>query len=213
MASGTVVDDTIDALRGEIREGRLVPGQRLVIADLTESLGVSAGPVREAIRRLTGEGLIDIIPNRGATVRKLRKEEVAEIFQIREAVEGLAAELAAQKIDAGTNRADLEAERERGRKAVLTAGLAYIDHNQSLHRLIYRIADNKRLIETAEQLTLPIYRMRYHRLMNPAHIASSDAEHAELIDAILSGNSAKAGSAMRHHIRNSAQAMLDALDG
>ncbi len=206
--SESVVESTINAIRGEIRDGRFAPGQRLVVADLKQRFGASAGPVREAIRRLTGEGLIDIVPNRGAMVRRLDGQEVAEIFEIREAVEGLAAEMAARHIDRDDNRSLLASERDRGETA---AGRAYIEHNHALHRLVYQIAGNARLIETAEQLTLPIYRLRYHRLMDPTHIMSSRAEHDVLIDAILAGDEPGAAIAMRHHIRNSARAMLAAI--
>src|ERR1700716_154277 len=90
----TVVEYTIGSLRNAIGEGRLAPGQRLVVADVTKMFGVSAGPVREAIRRLTGEGLVDITPHRGATVRQFSTGEVREIFEVREMIEGLAAKLA-----------------------------------------------------------------------------------------------------------------------
>ena len=208
----SVVESTITAIRSGIREGRFAPGQRLVVADLKTRLGTSAGPVREAIRRLTGEGLVDIVPNRGATVRSLNAREVAEIFELREAVEGFAAELAARNIDREDHRALLEAERDRADAAATAAGRAYIDHNHALHRLIYRIAGNARLTETAEQLTLPIYRLRYHRLLDAAHILTSRAEHDALIAAILAGDELAAARAMRDHIRNSARAMLAVLD-
>jgi DNA-binding GntR family transcriptional regulator len=209
MASDTesVVDYTIDAIRSGIRQGRFVPGQRLVVADLTAALKVSAGPVREAIRRLTGDGLIDIVPHRGAIVRKLNSRDVAEIYEVREAVEGLAAELAARNIDKGDNRVLLEAERDRADVAVRTGVTAYIEHNWALHQLIFRIAGNERLFATSEQLKMPIY--RYQQLMDAAHIATSRAEHDPLIAAILAGDEKKAGNAMRRHIRKSAEAMLD----
>src|ERR1700716_1155716 len=96
----TVVEHTISALRDAIRDGRVAPGQRLVVADITKMLGVSNGPVREAIRRLTGEGLVEITPHRGASVRKFTPDDVREIFQLREVIEGLAARLSARKMPA-----------------------------------------------------------------------------------------------------------------
>lgn len=90
----TVVDCAIHALREAIRTGKLEPGQRLIVADISRMLNVSGGPVREAIRRLTGEGLVQIVPHRGASVRKVSSSEIKELFELREAVEGLAARLA-----------------------------------------------------------------------------------------------------------------------
>src|SRR3982074_2617130 len=94
----TVVEHTISALRDAIRDGRVAPGQRLVVADITKMLGVTNGPAREAIRRLTGEGLVEIIPHRGASVREFTSGGVYDISQFREVIEGLAARLAAEKM-------------------------------------------------------------------------------------------------------------------
>lgn len=210
-AAESVVEQTIQSIRDEIREGRYAPGQRLVVADLMEAFGVSAGPVREAIRRLTGEGLVDIVPNKGATVRKYTALELREIFEVREAVESRAAELAAERINEGDNRSRLRAERKRMYEAMKAGGLAFIEHNQDFHRLIYDMAGNRRLTEIAEQLTLPIYRLSYHRLMQPSYIEVSATEHEELMDALDAGDSVAAGRIMRQHVSNSAAAMIEAV--
>jgi len=208
MESGSesVVEFTIGAIRGGIRDGRFVPGQRLVVADLTSALGVSAGPVREAIRRLSGENLIEIIPNVGATVRKLGQHDLAEIYELREVVEGLAAELAARNIGQGNNRATLEALFAREPEAVREGGLAYIRANQALHRLIFEMAGNARLAAMCEQLIVPVY--RFQQLKAAAHVTMSHTAHKPLVAAILAGDEKKAGVAMRRHIRNSARVML-----
>ena len=207
----TVVEYAIDALRDAIREGRLAQGQRLVVADVTRMLGVSNGPVREAIRRLTGEGLVEIIPHRGASVRTFTAADVREIFQLREVIEGLAARLAAERIGHGDY-----ADRLRGlqaqAEAVLADGRGYIEHNQAFHELIYEIAGSGRLREQSRQLTLPIYRLRFHRLMEPASARTSAAEHGRLARAILDGDGHLAERLMHQHIRSSGQAMVAALD-
>lgn len=207
----TVVEYTIKALREAIRDGRLAQGQRLVVADVTRMLGVSNGPVREAVRRLTGEGLVEIQPHRGATVREFTARDVREVFQIREVMEGLAARLAAERIGAADFRARLEALREEA-QAVLARGAGYIEHNQAFHELIYEMADNVRVQEQSRQLTLPIYRVRYHHLMEPAYARVSAAEHELVTEAILDGDGVRAERMMRNHIRNSGVAMLDAVD-
>lgn len=207
----TVVEYTIGALRDAIREGRLAPGQRLVVADVTKMFKVSAGPVREAIRRLTGEGLVDITPHRGATVRQFSAEEVREIFEVREVIEGLAARLAAAKIDEGFHRVRLQACRDAMAEAAASMGPSYVAHNQELHELIYTIAGNGKVNEIAGQLTLPIYRMRYHHLIDPTYIQTSMAEHERLIDAILAGDETLAERLMREHIGHSRETMIAAL--
>lgn len=206
----TVVEYTIGALRDAIKEGRFAPGQRLIVADVTRTFGVSAGPVREAIRRLTGEGLIDITPHKGAMVRKFSLDEVREIFELREMVEGLAARLAASKIDQGDNRARLEACRDAMEDATRTT-TGYVGHNHDLHDLIAELADNRKVREIATQLTLPIYRMRFHHLMDLDYIGVSRDEHERVIAAILDGDELAAEVVMRAHIKASGQAMIDTL--
>lgn len=206
----TVVEQTIAAMRAAIRDGRYAQGQRLVVADVTRELGVSAGPVREAIRRLTGEGLIEIVPHKGASVRSLRSKDLREISQVREVIEGLAARLAAEQVAIGDNRQDLRSSLEEMRGIVRDRG-NFIRHNQSFHELIYRIGGNERVRETAVQLTLPIYQLRVHNLMEADYTRISAAEHELIAEAILDGDGAQAERMMRNHIRNSAVALLDAI--
>lgn len=205
----TVVEYTIDAIREAIRDGRYVEGQRLVVADVTRQFGVSNGPVREAIRRLTGEGLVEIIPHRGAAVRAFTRKDVREIFEVREVIEGLAARLAAERIDVGDARRRLLA--LQGEATGASAGGGYVDHNQAFHELIYDLAGNERVREQARQLTLPLYRRRTHYLMDPAYARTSALEHGLIVEAILEGDGAGAERAMRNHIRNSGVAMLEAM--
>lgn len=106
---GDTVDRLVDWLRSGILNGRYAPGQRLVEADLTHNFKVSRGPVREAFRRLSAEGLLQMVPHRGALVRKLCYEETVEMFQIRSGLEPLAARLAAAAIDRADNRQRFEA--------------------------------------------------------------------------------------------------------
>jgi DNA-binding GntR family transcriptional regulator len=210
--SDTVVEQTIAAMRRAIRDGKYAQGQRLVVADVTKEMGVSAGPVREAIRRLTGEGLIEIVPHRGASVRALKGKDIREIFQVREVIEGLAARLAAEHIAVGDHRASLMASLEEMREIVRSRAAHYIRHNQSFHELIYRMAGNDRVRETAARLTLPIYQLRTHNLMDPNYIRTSAAEHEIIAEAILEGDGARAERMMRNHIRNSGNAMLEAIE-
>src|SRR4051812_16469171 len=101
LRTGETVDRTAALIRQQIVEGRLVPGQRLIARDLVEQLGISRGPLREAFRRLAADGLVDLIPNRGAMVRRLSNDEIAQVYQIREALEGYAARRAAELIEQG----------------------------------------------------------------------------------------------------------------
>ncbi|WP_428391191.1 GntR family transcriptional regulator [Lichenicoccus sp.] len=207
----SVVEYTIRALRDAIRDGRLAQGQRLVVADVTKLLDVSNGPVREAIRRLTGEGLVEITPNRGAAVRQYNMQDVSEIFQVREVLEGLAARLAAQHVADGEY-----SRRLRGLVAemapLIRQGNDYVGHNHKFHELIYEMSRNERLREQSRQLVLPIYRFHYHQLMEPAYAEVSAREHTLIADAILAQDGDLAERMMRNHICNSGTAMLHAVD-
>jgi DNA-binding GntR family transcriptional regulator len=207
----TVVEHTISALRDAIRDGRVAPGQRLVVADITKMLGVSNGPVREAIRRLTGEGLVEITPHRGASVREFTPDDVREIFQLREVIEGLAARLAAGRMPSKEYQARLRSIRD-AMTASVTNGVEYIKHNQTFHELIYEMAGNMRLREQAQQLTLPLYRLRYHWRIDPGYTHTSAAEHEEIVQAIMDADGRRAERLMRKHIRNSGAAMLSAVE-
>src|SRR5258708_30459789 len=93
----STIDTIIVSIKKNIREGIYAPGQRLIEPDLIRSLKVSRGSIREALRRLESEGVIEHKPFTGATVRKMSRSEVAEFSEIRELLEGLASRLAAEK--------------------------------------------------------------------------------------------------------------------
>src|SRR5271170_5056736 len=108
-AHGATVAHIVERLRGDILARRLSPGARLVESNLTERFAVSRGPVREALRRLAAEGLIEHVPHRGALVRRLSAREIEELFQIRLELESLAARLAAEADDADRRARFVEA--------------------------------------------------------------------------------------------------------
>uniref|UniRef100_B0T6L5 Transcriptional regulator, GntR family n=1 Tax=Caulobacter sp. (strain K31) TaxID=366602 RepID=B0T6L5_CAUSK len=211
-AGNTVVDYTIDALREAIRGGRLVPGQRLVVADITRMLGVSPGPIREAIRRLTGEGLVEITPHRGASVRSISVDDVREIFELRQAVEGLAARLAAERIDQGDWRARLTSLMAEMKILAKTENVpAFLENNQAYHDLISRTAGNERVSALAAQLILPLYQLRLPHRMDIRDLHQSYADHRTISAAILGGDPDGAEKAMREHIGRSGAALMTAM--
>lgn len=206
----TVVDFTIEALRDAIRAGRLVPGQRLIVADITRMLAVSAGPVREAIRRLTGEGLVEIVPHRGASVREITRDDVREIFQLREAVEGLAARLAAEHVGTSGHAADLDAIMgEMDAIYVREDVQGFLDSNRRFHDLIYRMAGNDRVQSLAAQLILPLYQLRLPHRMHRNDMETSHSDHHKIAAAIRAGDGDGAETAMRAHIAGSRDGLLE----
>jgi DNA-binding GntR family transcriptional regulator len=198
------VERIADELRRGIKSGRFAPGQRLIEADLTRLLNVSRGPLREAMARLAGDGLVRIEPNRGVTVRTLTREEVQSIAAIREMLEGLAARLAAENIDRDGRRAefrrawqDMTSERARSDPG------DYVDANERFHTTIVRIGGNAPLEQLLEQLRTPLFRFQFRSRFTMTNLARGHQDHSAIAKAILAGDADAAERAMRRHLRNS----------
>jgi DNA-binding GntR family transcriptional regulator len=207
----TTVTRIAEELRRGIREGRFAPGQRLIEADLTRALGVSRGPLREAMARLAGDGLVKIEPNRGVTVRALTREDVRSIAAIREMVEGLAARLAAEHIDAGSNREDFKRvwAEMNGARARSNAS-DYVDANEKFHTMIVRIGGNAILAQLLQQLRTPLFRFQFRSRFAVPSLERGHRDHAAIATAILAGDARAAELAMRRHLRNSTK-LIDSL--
>jgi DNA-binding GntR family transcriptional regulator len=210
--SETLVEHLADSIRQSIRHGQLVPGQRLVVAELASMFGASAGPVREAIRRLTGEGVLEFTAYKGASVRAFTSRDVREIFQVREGVEGLAARLAAENIGRADYAQRLIGVGAQLRQASTRGHIEFSDARQAFHDVLYAIAGNAVLRETALRLTFPLYRLYFNEKTGVERAQESLTEHEGIIDAILSGDGVRAERLMRAHLRNGAEAVCVALD-
>jgi DNA-binding GntR family transcriptional regulator len=210
--SETIVEQVIKSVREAVRQGELKAGERLVVADLAERYGVSPGPVREAIRRLTGEGYLEFTPHKGASVRYYTEREVREIFQTREAIEGFAAKLAAENIHRADYADKLRESQRHLHESEDIVGVESVDARQHFHDVIYEIAGNSVLAEAATRLTYPVHRAIFSRLMGIERALQSLQEHDGIIEAILAGDGVKAERLMRIHLRNGATAVCEVLD-
>lgn len=197
----------METLREGIKAGRYAPGQRLIEADLTRELKISRGPVREALHRLAGDGLVVIEPHRGVVVRRLTREDVTTLYQVREVIEGLAARLAAKRIKESDRTKRLRATRQRMRSAHRRNDIAgYMEVNEELHSMIVEFSGNQWLVNLIEQMNLHAFRLGFARLMvSLEDKAASEEEHEKVIQAILDGDEQKAERAMRAHVRHSAK--------
>ncbi len=210
-ASETIVEHLSHAIRELVRQGEYAQGERLVVADVAERFGVSVGPVREAIRRLVGEGLLEFEPHRGASVRAYSERDVRDIFQLREAIEGYAAKLAAENIHRGDYAKRLEQCRERLHKTAHARLEVMLDVRQQFHDLLYEFGGNNAIREAGARLSLPINRLLFGKLMDEKRSAASVKEHDDIIDAILAGDGLRAERAMRAHLHNGAIAVCEVL--
>lgn len=203
---GGTVDRLVEHLRNGILMNRYVPGQCLIEADLTRDFGVSRGPLREAFRHLSAEGLIQIVPHRGALVRRLSRKEALELFQIRTALEALAVRLAASAIDRDDNRQRFEAAIEPiWSTAPRRSGPAYHEENRQFHLAILDICGNQKLVELSRQHQLPLIMLQLSGAMTPAMYEDSVAEHRTIAKAILAGDGDAAEVAIRRHLERASQ--------
>jgi DNA-binding GntR family transcriptional regulator len=203
-SSATLVESLLPRIRAGIQSGRYLPGQRLVEMDLTRELNVSRGVLREAMRRLAGEGLIVVEPRRGCIVRRFSVQDVRELHQVREVIEGFAARLAAENIDNSGNRErlkDLMSDMLKLR-SVDDAG-RYMAANVAFHDLIVQMSGNRHLANLIAQLRLPTIRTQYQRFLDREVKRKSIDDHRALAKAILAGDGALAEKVMRRHIRHS----------
>ena len=208
--------ETVDFVTGEIkagiREGRLAPGQRLIETDLARTLGVSRGPLREALRRIAAEGLIELTPNRGAVVRKLTREEVEEIFEILAALTHLAIRKVAERIGEPHVRARIEAalaearafDADRDRRAVTELR----DRNIAFHNVLYDLSGNRMLADIRENLRLHVFRLTWEGYLTGDRNLDWTAGHAETLESILAGDAEAAVSTKIDSLKTVRQAIL-----
>jgi DNA-binding GntR family transcriptional regulator len=151
----SAVDEVVDTLREGLMNQRFAPGQRLIEADLTRECGVSRGTLRQAFSRLASDGLIEIVPNRGALVRRLSQRDLLELFQIRSELEGLAARLAAGAMDDPARRAAFEAAiAPIWDDAPRVDAGSYLEENSGFHKAVLAAADNRQLANVCTQFHL-----------------------------------------------------------
>ena len=205
----SVVDAIVTRIKDGIGNGDYAPGQRLIEAELTTRFGTSRGPVREAFRRLAAEGLVLVEANRGASVKRLNRDEVGQLFEVRMALEGLAARLAAERIDRRSNRRRLTGLNQRLHDLVAGGnGAAYLEGNIRLHALILDMAGNQLLADLVARLQMQAVRLQVHVLARPGAMARSQRDHERIVDAILAGNGAAAERSMRAHVLHSRQRVM-----
>lgn len=193
-------------IRRQIQEGFLAPGQRLIEAELIGQLPVSRSTLREAFLKLAADGLIELQHQRGACVRRMTRADLAELFQMRECLEGYAAALAAQRMKQHSSRVWLlEARAVWLADDVLDNELTHMENNVPLHDGIVAMAGNKRLQRALKLLELPGYRLQFLRLLDRAQRTVSARQHIDIIDAVLAGKPVQAEKLMRAHVRRAGE--------
>lgn len=209
LSRGEVVTFAIEHIREGILQGRFVPGQRLITSELMDDIGVSRGSLREAFSRLAAEGLLDLVPNRGALVRRLTRSELINLFRIREVLEGLAARQAAEVIHDGNNMAVFKDmwKRAAPNDEPLTSA-SFTEKNSLFHSSLVATSGNGQLADLLNKLHLRVIMFQLSRALRPDDIQLSLQEHVPIAEAIMAGDPDAADAAMRRHLRGSCERIL-----
>lgn len=205
------VDSTAQALRDRILSGRIPAGSRLGEADMAEQLAVSRTPVREALSRLAAEGLVDLIPNRGARVAVWTTDQLREIFELRLAVEPAIvahavprlAELQVSELDDLAHR--MSRLGSPGRNQHLDA---LVELNSAFHGTFVTAADNAAFAASLRTVTHSAVVRRNFGGYDAGSLARSLNHHHEMVAAARIGDAEWAGAVMRAHLHNARATML-----
>ena len=197
---GSLTEETAERLRGLIEEQHLAPGAHLREKELTEQLGVSRTPLREAFKILAREGLVELLPNKGARVAEVTLDEVREAFQVLAALEALAGELAAARAT-DADIAELRALHYTMVMHYTRKELAqYFKLNQAIHQKIVQVAGNGTLTALQDGLNGRLRWARYTANLPPDRWAQAVAEHEELMEAFAARDGKRLASLLRAHI-------------
>ena len=195
-------------LESEILTGTLASGTALTEQSLSKRLGVSRTPIRAALHTLAEEGLIDLVPNRGAVVVGVTREDLIDIYKIRMRLEGLASALAAERI----SPEDLATLRESVELAEFYISRNDTEHLKELdtqfHAIIYRASGNRMLNKTLSELHRNIISYRKMSLSVPGRLERSVGEHREILKAIEAGDAERADSLTCAHVAAALENML-----
>ncbi|HIS33102.1 MAG TPA: GntR family transcriptional regulator [Candidatus Limivivens intestinipullorum] len=205
-------DVVFNTLRQAILKGELKPGERLMEIQLAQRLGVSRTPVREAIRKLELEGLVLMIPRKGAEVAQITRQDLEDVLEVRAALEELAVK------DACLHITDEEIKKlrkasEEFQKTLKTNDLvASAQADMEFHEVIYNAADNRRLVQILNNLREQMYRYRMEYLKDERTHQVLSREHEAIRKALEAHDVEKAAAAMNIHIENQKNSILESLE-
>lgn len=202
-------EEVADRLRAMITEGGLAPGARLNERVLCERLRVSRTPLREAFKVLAAERLVELSPNRGASVVALSRSDVEQLFELMGALEGLAGQLAAER------RTEAELAEIRALHFEMLAAHArrdlpaYYALNRRIHVAISRCARNDMLAETYDSVNTRIQNLRFRSNFNQDKWNHAVREHQQMLEALETGNGSALRALLETHLRNKRDAVLE----
>jgi DNA-binding GntR family transcriptional regulator len=197
-------DELVERLRDMVTEGELKPGDKVPEQALCARFEVSRTPLREALKVLTAEGLMQITPNRGTRVAQLTDREIDELFPVLGALEGLAGTLAVERMTA-VDLAELQGLHEQmmshfrqGRQA------PYLRLNRAVHEKIFAIAGNEALFDLYRQLLVRVHSLRFVVKKTAAQWSRAVKDHERIMAAFAAGDGDRVAAILRDHLSGTA---------
>ena len=205
-------DVVFNTLRQAILKGELKPGERLMEIQLANKLGVSRTPVREAIRKLELEGLVLMIPRKGAEVAEITRQDMEDVLEVRTALEELAVKDACDHIT-DAQLSELKKASSEFKKALLEGKdlVTCADADMHFHNVILSATNNRRLIQMLNNLSEQMYRYRMEYLKDERTHKTLIDEHDAIRRALKKHDKTKSGAAIRVHIDNQKRSILESL--
>ena len=196
-------DVVVDWIQQGLYSGRYVPGQKLVEADLIKTLRVSRGPVREALKRLQGKGIVKQVPYCGTHIRAFTRKEARDLLTILEPMTSLMAQLAAEAVANGANATALTKitdSIDRFQRGSVN-DVAFIGERQHLYQTLIQIGGNVELTFFMPTAPLHILRLQSFPFLEGAQRRQITSEYLRIIAAVVDGDPAVAARAGKHHVR------------
>lgn len=204
-------DVVFNTLRQAILRGELEPGERLTEIQLANKLGVSRTPIREAIRKLELEGLVLMIPRRGAEVAEITEKSLRDVLEVRASLEELSVELACDRITDEQVEALKDAAKEFEHVLGSRDVTKYAEADVKFHDIIYHATDNQRLVQLLYNLREQMYRYRVEYLKRKEVHPALLAEHQRIIECLEQRDKEAAKATIRMHIENQAKKVTDTI--
>lgn len=207
----TLHEEVLERLRDMIIEGRLAPGQRINEGQVGAQLGVSRTPLREAIKTLASEGLVEIQPAKGAVVRRFTETDLAQILQVLKTLEQLGGRMACQLASDETIEAINTMHKQMLVLYDTKNRLEYFKLNQAIHSGIVAASGNAVLMEMHETLQARIKRLRFIGNEGPVKWAGAVAEHEEMMAALLKRDADALAEVIGRHMESTRLRVHDVL--
>ena len=202
-------DVVFNTLRQAILKGELKPGERLMEIALAERLGVSRTPIREAMRKLEQEGLVVMIPRRGAQVANITEKDLNDVLEVRIALENVAIEKACARMTEEEMRRLWLAAKEFEHTIAEGNLVKLAEADVAFHEVIYQASDNKRLIQVLNNMREQIYRYRVEYLKDENNYPTLMKEHKDIVEGLVRKNKTQVTETMHQHVKNQAEAVKD----